>query len=355
MAKRKRLTPARPGYLDGPTEGQRAPETKAMPLGAPSPAPIAQVAGQASATAALQELSTQMATARSEGRLIEALPLEAIDEAYLVRDRIEQDADELASLMDSLRARGQQTAIEVIALPQAAPDGTARYGLISGWRRLTALKRLYAMRSEPEFSTIKALIIAPETAQAAYVAMVEENEIRVNLSLYERARIALRTVHEGVYPTSRAALQGLYGAATRSKRSKIGSFMHLVEAFDGSLRFPTAIPERLGLRLIKAIDADPPLAEKLRVRLRSEPPGTVEEEVRLLEALAAGRTTGEGVKDPPRDTSPAPSRPPARSPAEEIAEGLRLRYDEATGRVELTGARIDPDFVAALKDWLARG
>ncbi|MCE8009730.1 ParB/RepB/Spo0J family partition protein [Aestuariivita sp.] len=353
MAKRKRLTPARPGYLEGPSGGMRAPETKSMPLGSPSPAPIAQVAGHASATAALQELSARMATARREGRLIEALPLEAIDEGYLMRDRIEQDADELASLMDSLRARGQQTAIEVIALPEPAPDGTARYGLISGWRRLTALKRLYAMRSESEFATIKALIIAPETAQAAYVAMVEENEIRVNLSLYERARIALRTVHEGVYPTARAALQGLYGAATRSKRSKIGSFMTLVEPLDQVLRFPTAIPERLGLSVVKAIGADPDFAEKARVRLRSRPPATAEEELRLLADLVAGRRAKDAGPEP--RGAPTSSPPDPRSQPQPIAEDLRLRYDAAGQRVELTGARIDAAFVAALKEWLARG
>ena len=32
MAKRKRLTPAQPAFLDGPAPGQKAPETKSVPL-----------------------------------------------------------------------------------------------------------------------------------------------------------------------------------------------------------------------------------------------------------------------------------------------------------------------------------
>ncbi len=52
MAKRKRLTPAQPGFLAG---AGAAPETKSMipgsgPLSAP---PIAQVAGETAASAAL--------------------------------------------------------------------------------------------------------------------------------------------------------------------------------------------------------------------------------------------------------------------------------------------------------------
>lgn len=121
MAKRKRLTPARSDFLSGPADGQRAPETKAMSLGR---APIAQVAGEASATAALEEVSQALAMARSEGRMIELLPLEVIDERYLVRDRLEQNEEEMTSLMDSLRARGQQMPIEVEILSVPAGGRT---------------------------------------------------------------------------------------------------------------------------------------------------------------------------------------------------------------------------------------
>ena len=77
MAKRRRLTPAQSDYLANPAML----ETKSalrpgLPSGAQSP--IAQVAGDASTIAAFQEVSDYLAAARSEGRLIQRLPLHAI-------------------------------------------------------------------------------------------------------------------------------------------------------------------------------------------------------------------------------------------------------------------------------------
>ena len=57
-------------------------------------------------------------------------------------------------------------------------SGALPYGLISGWRRLTALQALHAETGEARFATVQALVRRPETAADAYVTMVEENEIR---------------------------------------------------------------------------------------------------------------------------------------------------------------------------------
>lgn len=371
MAKRKRLSPAQPGYL----EGTRAPETKSMPfpgqagvLGpdpgpgsasgsvpGPAAAPIAQVAGDAAAHAALAELSATLRDARSEGRLIEALPLEAVDAGYLVRDRMEQDEDEMGALMDSLRARGQQTAAEVIRLPGRDGRGPA-YGLISGWRRLVALRRLYSETGEERFATLRARVIAPETAGDAYVAMVEENEIRVNLSFYERARIAVHAMRGGVYPTQRAALQGLFGATTRSRRSKIGSFIAVVEAFDGDLIHPASISEKLGLALSREVMRNPKFVSEVRLRLESLPRRTAAEEMRLLAAAIAARHPAP-AEPPAAAAAPAPDRP-ARKAAGTVergyaAPGISLSFYPDRGRVELTGPGVDADLAEALKVWLA--
>ncbi len=351
MAKRKRLTPAQTGFLQA--------EPPAGPRGPVSPAPIAQVAGETSANAALAELSDTLHAARAEGRMIEALALDAVDDTHLVRDRmIRPDDEDMEALMSSLRARGQQTPIEVVTLP--ARKGAARYGLISGWRRLGALRRLYAVDQDPRFATVQARIITPADAQDAYVAMVEENEIRAALSLYEKGRIALRAVHEGVYPTPRAALRGLFGAVSRSRRSKIGSFLTLVEPFDGVLRFPVAIPEKLGLGLARAVQEDHGFAARLGARLREAQPETAEAELQLL----AG-----GLRDWSRaqQAAPAPQTPPANpapprprlsgldsaSIAQRRAENrVAARFDADAGRIELTGGGVNGDLFAALQEWL---
>jgi ParB family chromosome partitioning protein len=356
MAKRKRLTPAQPTYLTA------APETKST-LGVPlaTAAPIAQVASDAAAQAALSELSAVLERARADGRLIERIALAQIDESHLVRDRLEQDEDEMASLMASLRARGQQAPIEVVALADR-PDGKT-YGLISGWRRLSALNRLYTETSEPEFSSIKALVIQPETAQDAYVAMVEENEIRVNLSHYERARITVRALREGVYPNQKMALQGLFGNATRAKRSKIGSFVALVEALDAVLMFPVTINEKLGLSLVREITRDQGFTASLISHLRAGTRDTPVAELRILSAAVTAAEYTALTRRSEADTSPSMSvatGPKVRDPLPtkderintQVVPGLRLGYTLGQHRIELSGAGVDEALIQELRTWL---
>jgi ParB-like chromosome segregation protein Spo0J len=216
----------------------------------------------------------------------------------------------MQALVESLRARGQQTPVDVVDM------GGGRYGLISGLRRLTALTRLFSETGDPRFGRIRARIVVPGDAAEAYRAMVEENEIRAGLSLYERARIVAKAVEAGVFPDSRDALLTLYAAASRAKRSKIKSVLAVVEALDGALRFPTAHGERLLLDLSRALEGDAGLADRLRDVLEATPADTPEaEQARLTEAL---RPVPAPVPAPvvPEAASPeAPSSPPAPAAA----------------------------------------
>ena len=182
MAKRKRL--------GGPLQDHLAPQDGGSTSSAAS-APIARIAGETSVNAAFDEVRQELDSARSEGRLVLRVPLEAVETAWLIRDRLDPGTPEdpdFAALIDSLRAHGQRSPIEV------ADMGQGRYGLISGWRRLTALRQLHAETGEARFATVLALLHKPENAQGAYLAMVEENEIRLGLSYYERARITAKAV-----------------------------------------------------------------------------------------------------------------------------------------------------------------
>ncbi len=325
MAKRKRLDPTPlPGTPDA------APEVKSAPGSRP---PIAQVSGDSSAAAALGEVTEAFTRAREEGRLVQAIPLEAVRADHLMRDRIAVDEGALEDLVASIRARGQQTPIEVVALEEG-------YGLISGWRRLEALRRLHAETGAAEFATVLALLRRPAEASEAYQAMVEENEIRLGLSYYERARIAVRAAEAGVYPDRRAALRGLFAAASRARRSKIASFMVVHDALDGALRFPAAIPERLGLRLAKALEADPALAPAVRARLRKADPADAAAEAALLTRALAP------AADP---------RPPEG--AQEIRPGVFL---EVTGgylkpKLTISGPKVDNALRERLTAWLRDG
>ena len=357
---RKRLTlpfAAEPDPADMP-EGPL--ETKSMPFGpasravspvppaapAPRPPPISRIAAETAATAALEALAGEVAEARATGRMVEALPLDTIDTGHLVRDRVGFDGEEFAALVESLRAHGQRAPVEVIDLGlmrdgtdremgQGEPlRPTRRYGLISGWRRLSALRRLHEETGEARFATVLALLRSPESSADAYVTMVEENEIRAGLSYYERARIAAKAVEAGAFADRGAALRGLYATASRAKRSKIGSFLALYDALDGSLRFPAAIGERLGLQLAQRL-AEAGAGEELVKLLASRETMDPEAELTFLARWLEG----------PR---PSPSR--QKATAQQIMPGIVVTA--APKRIVLSGPNVTPALGERLAAWL---
>ena len=338
MAKRKRLTPANPDFLE--PAGVEAKSLFARP------APIADVARDASSAAALEEMAETLATAREEGRMVLVLPLGEVETGYLVRDRIAVDSGEMQVLKDSLRARGQQTPVEVADLGQGA-DGAPRYGLISGWRRCRALSELHAETGEERFARVLALLRRPAEASDAYLAMVEENEVRVGLSYYERARVVARAVEQGVFETKRDALRALFHAASRAKRSKIGSFLAVVEALDGALSFPEMIGERQGLALARMMDDDPGFGAKLRSWLEATGAGAPEMEQELIsEALASASAETARARRTGRSSLAKPDRA-----GMEIRTGLWCHTDKA-GQVTLWGPAMTPELRNSLLDWL---
>lgn len=342
MAKRKRLTPARAGYLDMSVKDD-APTSPGILSGR---APIAQVAGNASAHQALNELSDALETARARGLMMVELPLSSIDAEHLVRDRVDHNAEEMTALVDSMRARGQQTPIEVVELK--TPSGQYSHGLVSGWRRLLALKTLHAEAGGVGFDTVKAIVLATDSAQDAYVSMVEENEMRVNLSFYERARIVQRTLKEGVYPSQKAALQGLFGNVPRAKRSKIGSFMTIVRALDGVLLHPAAISEKLGLALAQRLAADPSFEQVLKSELADAPRETPKAEVSLLNAALS--------KGQKKALNPVSGSDLSRSGVRtrQVAQDISMLFSGAEKRVELQGDGVDDSLARELEAWLRR-
>jgi hypothetical protein len=171
----------------------------------------------------------------------------------------------------------------------------------------------------------------------------KENEIRVGLGHYERARIAARAVEQGVYPGLKAALNHLYQNVSRAKRSKIGSFVSVYQVLDGSLRLPAALPERLGLALAQALEADVSLADRVKAALATTVPATAAEEqahlARLLRPVA------------PSGMAEAPARP---TDAVEPAPGIWLQVANSPqgARYTLSGPGADAAFGARLADWL---
>jgi len=316
MAKRKRLSPAAlisPDAMSPETGLPADLETKSMApakdgwVGVRTRAPVASVTAEAAAQSAFEEVADELRRAKAEGRMVLSLPLAAIEAGFLVRDRIVVDDDDMASLRDSLRDRGQQTPIEVEDL------GNGAYGLISGWRRLMTLRALLDETQDPRFAHVQALLRVPENAAASYRAMVEENEIRANLSFYERAHIAVKAMEQGLFPDAKSAVQSLFAAARRPKQSKIVGFTNLVTTLGAHLRWPSAIPEKLGLSLVAALQGDP-------------------------------RAVLDAALKAPAGTTSAPNAP------QDIAPGITMHV--AKGKVTFKGAAVDDALIKALRAWM---
>ena len=347
MAKRKRLAPAgEPGGTPDaadrtdPVAAVTAPREFAAP-------PVARIAGDAATRAALDELAGQMRAARDNGRMVIELPLAMVAVDHLTRDRLHFDQDDMAALKASLRDRGQQTPIEVVAL------AAGRYGLISGARRMTALASLLAETGEDRFGRVLALVRPFPDASAAYLAMVEENEIRSDLSFYERARLAEEAVRLGLYETAGAAVRALFVHAPPAKRSKILNFVSLHRALGPALRFPEAIPEKLGLALAKLLDGDAAAAGRLGASLRDADPQDASAERAVLDRAVALASAGQ-----PPQTMPSPGggrvgdpSPPSGEPGIDIAPGVRLAA--RPGRALLTGRGVDEALLSDLVAWLS--
>ena len=331
---RRRLTLG--DTLDVP-RAEHAPASPSPALLALSPtAPIARVAAEAAGAAALQELTETVARARDTGRMVLDLPLDAIA------------ADHLDPRPPPRRGRGDGSPARVDPPPRPAhadrghpprPErrgGALPYGLISGWRRLQALKALHAETGEARFATVQALVRRPETAADAYVTMVEENEIRLGLSHYERARVAALATARGVFPSEDDALRALFATASRPKRSRIRAFLDIFHALDGVPALPRPPPRAPRPRPRRA-PARRRRPRPHRRRPRRGGPDTPEAELALLTALLAS----------------APKPAPV---TETLAPGLALetRLKGRTLTLKLTGDAVTPTLAADLRALLDR-
>lgn len=322
----------RSGRLDGATQPSL---TASRPT-----SPLEPAADGASAIGAAQADAALWRAASAQGRIVAPLPLEAVDPDHLRRDRIQADEPQMAELKASILASGQRTPIEVVRLD--AGGDRAPFGLISGWRRLRAMRALHRETADPRFATILARILPEVALSAAYAAMVDENEVRATLSHYERGRIAVVAAEDGVFPDVEAAVAALFMAGSKAKRSKIRSFALVHETLGDVLQHGCELSERAGLRIAAAIRSG--AAGALRAALdidRRRDPAT---EWRALEPVLAAAEYG--LRPNMRRSRRTGFEPRAIT----LKDGTRVRLSRDGGAILL---RIDgTDTVASLADQL---
>ncbi|WP_343211608.1 ParB N-terminal domain-containing protein (plasmid) [Aliisedimentitalea scapharcae] len=256
MAKRRRLTAPDEHELQELEEGFAAkPALNPFEATAAAP-PIAKVAGEAASLNGMASVTDRVALAQDQGDaskwrnadqaglVAQMIPVAEIDQDFIRRDRLVEDDEAMHELRSSILSNGLRAPIEVAR----TDDG---YGLISGFRRLRAFTEL--SKSIGAFGDIPAFVRSGNAGEAAYVSMVEENEVRADLTHYERGRIAVLAAGQGVFPDVAAAVDVLFAAASKAKRSKVRSFATVHEALGDLLKYPTALTEKGGLQLAAAL------------------------------------------------------------------------------------------------------
>ncbi|MDA5095350.1 ParB/RepB/Spo0J family partition protein [Aliiroseovarius sp. KMU-50] len=325
-------------------------------------APIAQVAADAAGqspvvdAAAREKLAKDSADAdrlrdaESKGLVMTEVPLDQIDMNDMIRDRASVDQVELSELIDSISANSLRLPVELYRLKQ--PGDGKTYGVVSGYRRLLALKHLHDQTGESKFATAKSLIKPIESVPEAFVAMVEENEIRSQLSHFERGRIAVVSTQNGAFETVEDAVRKLFASASKSKRSKVRSFAHVFEELGDLLGFADQLTEKQGLRLASTLRMGH--TQELREAMASRQPANSEEEWLCL--LPVVESAEEGPKDQSRGGRPkSASRPkpgtgrlkslcagePVVLSRDEDEQGILLRFQGKGASKELVDAAID--------------
>ncbi len=170
------------------------------------------------------------------------IPIDQIDPLAIPRDRSILDTAAMTELRASIARSGLRQPVEVFATQTG-------YGLISGYRRLQATRELHQATGQAKYAEIDAILRSPQDQKAALASMVEENDIRADLSPWERAAIATAAHQTGIFETLDAALIGLYPHAHRQKRAKLRAIAEVVEALGDSLTDPEDYSETRLLRL----------------------------------------------------------------------------------------------------------
>ena len=283
-------------------------------------------------------LAHEFVALKDAGHVVQLVPLDEVHTDLLVRDRMPGDDPELEELITSIRDVGLSNPIRVT--PRPLGQG---YELIQGYRRLHAYRALRDENSdEKAWHQIPALIVAGDVDIAGfYRRMVDENVIRKDLSFAEMARAAQAYVAD---PETAAvdlggAIGALFQSAPYSKRSYIRAFASLLDALEGTLDYPTAIPRALGVALSRAIKEDPDLAKGIRADLKAHPKRGAEKEMAILKSFVDGAGSSEMGAAAGRTNRAA--APKTKTTFHIKSSAGQVKCTAAAGRLEI---KVDRDF-----------
>lgn len=329
--------------------------------------PMAHMAYSNASAAHLAALTEQITLARARGHFIDHVPMSSIDPHYFIRDRMALGGQEFADLINSLKQHGQHVPFDVVkihnqtdAQDPSAVDYKCPYGLVSGWRRYQALMEIANEKNQPLDDVDVLVIVRPAVDDGdIYRAMIEENEIRMGLSYFERANLLVQCVERGVFADDRTALQALWGNISKAKRSRIYSFIPIVRHLEPHLRFPLQLSESLGRRLGQRLLKSPSMLAHVQQALADAEISIPQHEHRVINQCLQnnGNRQQQDLLQTAQDTAVADTNDTNSDQETAItADGfapIAMRIDAASGDIILPAGAKQQGFVEALQKWLA--
>ncbi|MCB1883034.1 MAG: ParB/RepB/Spo0J family partition protein [Geminicoccaceae bacterium] len=291
--------------LDAAILGLRAERTPQPPRHRPGVVPISdQVREVARATGeAYERLKAEMETAAAEGRLVEAVEPDRIDDSAW-RDRGDLDPDEasFAGLVASIAAEGQ---LAPATLRPKPGEGPKRYEVVFGHRRVAACRRL----KRP----VQAVVLALDD-RALVARMLIENARRRDLAPIEKARHYRRLLASGLF--ERQGLADILGV-TPQQVSNVAALARLPDSLLDRLGDPRALSIGTGKRLLAAIERH-----------------GIERVQEAADGLGDAGDAAKGASRLLRHLTAAPENPPAEGTV--VKDRLGRRY----GRLGRSGTQL---------------
>lgn len=233
--------------------------------------------------------------------------------------------------------------IEVFELSQSR--GRHTYGLVSGFRRLAAVRALTGDRSTP---TVAAFVRTPKSYASALKAMVKESAIRAELSPWEQALVAVTARDDEVFDTIEAAVDTLYASLNRDRRRRLRLVAHLIDEMQDVVVSPETLSQARLLRISAA--AGRGFGPVIRHAM---------EESRMQDAATQWRLLQPILAESENPEIPAPSRAPdgrTRPRRTYVAprHALRIRREQTRDGwcLHFTGRDASGEFMDTVFDYI---
>jgi ParB family chromosome partitioning protein len=155
---------------------------------------------------------------------------------------------------------------------------------------------------------IPAFVRRPADEAEALADMIAENEIRADLSPWEKGRIVVEARDQGLFDTLDEAVSRLYPALNRQRRNRIRAVADVVEELGEILAEPETLAQQHLLRLSATLRAG--LGDLIQTALAQSSEATPKAQWRTILPIIE-EAEDDAREGPPPPPAPAPAQPTA--------------------------------------------